>query len=175
MSGSGGGGDRFIDLQALAAICNLEAELGKEIHRVFRPAIDFRVALLPAVAFYLGHGHSVNARSRERLAHLIEFEWLDDSDDELHGCSGSRRTAPETACLGVKSRPVFGRRVRLHKLTTERLKIKLTVAVPTGRTPYFQGKMVNYTDLSAAIGGRDAKLAIAAGKTARACRIVIPA
>src|SRR5215468_769123 len=85
LSGAGRGRERFHDAAQLVAVDrNLEPELGKEIHRVFGTAIDFGMALLPPVAFDLAHGHAVDAETCEGLAHLVEFERLDDSDDHLH-------------------------------------------------------------------------------------------
>ena len=48
-------------LDLVAGDRDLDPQLGQEIHRVFGAAINFRVALLPAVAFDLGHGHAVDA------------------------------------------------------------------------------------------------------------------
>jgi hypothetical protein len=64
--------------------------LGQEVHGVFRAAVDFSVALLPAVALDLGDGHTVEADRREGVAHLFELEGLDDGDDELHGASPAK-------------------------------------------------------------------------------------
>ena len=57
---------------------------GQEIHGIFGAAIDFGVALLPAVALDLGDGHAVDADGEERVAHFFELERFDDGDDELH-------------------------------------------------------------------------------------------
>ena len=54
-----------IDLvELLAGDRDLEPQLGQEIHGVFGAAINLHVALLPAVAFDLGHGHAVHADAR---------------------------------------------------------------------------------------------------------------
>ena len=43
------------------------------------------MALLAAIAFNLGHRHAVDADGSERLADLVEFEWFDNGNNELHG------------------------------------------------------------------------------------------
>ena len=112
LSGPGGDGEHFQDLvELLARDRNLEAQFGKEIHLVFGAAIDFRMALLPPVAFDFGHSHSVNSNTCESLADFVEFEWLDDSDDELHGLSYPRITAPgKSGADGNENPPGLGRR-----------------------------------------------------------------
>src|SRR5512141_922547 len=61
LAGLGGGGDRLRDLVDLfAGDGDLDAHFGQEVHGVFGAAIDLHVALLPPVAFDLGHGHAVN-------------------------------------------------------------------------------------------------------------------
>src|SRR5262245_25794815 len=85
LSGAGRGCERFHDAAQLVAVDrNLEPELGKEIHRVFGAAIDFGMALLPPVAFDLAHGHAVDAETWKRIANLVKFERLDNSDDHCH-------------------------------------------------------------------------------------------
>src|SRR5262245_30401024 len=107
LSGPGGDGEHFHNLvELLARDCNLEAQLGKEIHLVLGAALDFHMALLPHVAFDFGHGHSMNANSGKSLTHLVEFEWLDDSNDELHGLSCPRRTAPRKRALCGNENPL---------------------------------------------------------------------
>src|SRR5262245_13384215 len=81
-----GGGERFHDLvDLLACDGDLEAKFRKEIHSVFGATVDFRVALLPPVAFDLGHSHALDAEACQCLTNLVEFEGLDDGDDQLHG------------------------------------------------------------------------------------------
>jgi hypothetical protein len=40
---------------------DLDPELGQEVHDILGAAIDFGMALLPAIALHLGHGHAVDA------------------------------------------------------------------------------------------------------------------
>jgi len=49
-----------------------------EIHDLFGAAIDLGMALLPAVALHLGHGHAVDADGGKRLADLVQLEGFDD-------------------------------------------------------------------------------------------------
>src|ERR1700679_2221572 len=63
---------------------DLDLDLGQEAHGVFRAAVDFRVALLAAEALDLGDGHALDAKRRQRFAHLIQPERLDDRGDQLH-------------------------------------------------------------------------------------------
>src|SRR4051812_38746573 len=43
------------------------------------------MALLAPIALDLGHSHAVHADRGQGLAHLVELERFDDSDDEFHG------------------------------------------------------------------------------------------
>src|SRR5689334_14146437 len=78
------GGDDRVGLCVVDG--DLDLELGQEVHRVFGAAIDFRVSLLTAVAFDLGHGHAVHVERVERLTHLFKPRRLDDCDHQFHGC-----------------------------------------------------------------------------------------
>jgi hypothetical protein len=42
------------------------------------------MSLLAPVAFDFADGHALNAKRRQRLAHFVELERLDDSRDEFH-------------------------------------------------------------------------------------------
>src|SRR3569623_705321 len=66
--------------------CDLDLELGKEVHRIFGAAVDFGMALLAAIAFDFGHGHAVDVERIQRLTHLLKPGRLDDCDHEFHGC-----------------------------------------------------------------------------------------
>src|ERR1043165_8430672 len=48
-------------VEHLALHCHFDFELGQEAHGVFRTAIDFRMPLLPPVAFDLSHRHALDA------------------------------------------------------------------------------------------------------------------
>jgi hypothetical protein len=62
---------------------DLDFDLGQEVDHVLRPAIDFRVALLPAEALDLGDRHAGNPDFVQRVLHLVELEGLDDRFDLL--------------------------------------------------------------------------------------------
>jgi hypothetical protein len=59
-------------------------EFSAEIHGVFGAAIDLGVALLAAIALDLGDGDALDADRHQGVADIVEFERLDDGDDELH-------------------------------------------------------------------------------------------
>src|SRR5262249_21718470 len=60
---------------------DLDLEFREEGHSVFSAPIEFRMAPLPAVAFYFGHGHALQAKLGKSFTHLIHLEWLDDRHD----------------------------------------------------------------------------------------------
>jgi hypothetical protein len=43
------------------------------------------VTLLPAKPLNLGNCHALDADFRQRIAYIVEFEWLNDCCDEFHG------------------------------------------------------------------------------------------
>src|SRR5271170_4883906 len=63
---------------------HLDLGLGHKIDDIFRPAVELRMALLPTEALDLGDGEARDAEFRQRLAHFVEFEWLDDGFDFFH-------------------------------------------------------------------------------------------
>src|ERR1043165_86399 len=80
---------RFLDrldhlLEHLVLDRGLDLHFRQEIDHVLRAAVELRVALLPAEALHLRHGDSLHADRRERLAHLVELERLDDCGNEFH-------------------------------------------------------------------------------------------
>src|SRR6186713_1496993 len=84
-SGLGGAADR-VDrlLDQVVADYDLDFHLGQEIDDVFRAAIEFGVALLPAEALGFGDRDTLQSNFLKRLFHLVELEWLDDGFDLLH-------------------------------------------------------------------------------------------
>ena len=85
LSGLRSGADRLDDLvHLIGGAGDFELDLRQEAHRVFGAAIDFSVALLPAVAFYLGDGQPLHPDLGKRVADLVELEWLDDGHDNFH-------------------------------------------------------------------------------------------
>src|SRR5580704_1256165 len=82
LAGAGRSRDRFDDARGgLGWYRDLDANFWKEIHGVFGAAIDFRVPLLAAVAFDLGHGQATDSEPRDGVTDVIELERLDDGDD----------------------------------------------------------------------------------------------
>src|SRR5215218_2823195 len=79
----GDGIDGLVDL--VRGDSDLDLDLGQEAHRIFGAAIDFRVALLPAVAFDFRHRETVNADGGQGVPDFFEFEWLDDRHNNFHG------------------------------------------------------------------------------------------
>ena len=75
---------------------DLDLDLGQEIDDVLGAAIELGVALLAAEALDFGHGEAGDADLRQRFAHLVELERLDDGFDFFHG--GSRRDAQGARC-----------------------------------------------------------------------------
>ncbi len=69
----------------LSSTATLDTQLGEEVHGVFGAAVDLHVTLLPPEALDLGDSHAGNADPGEGFAHLVEFEWFDDGDYQLHG------------------------------------------------------------------------------------------
>ena len=63
---------------------DFEFYLRKEIDRVFAAAVDFGVTFLTAEAFDFGHGHAFDTDLGEGVFNFLEFERLDDCDDEFH-------------------------------------------------------------------------------------------
>ena len=57
---------------------HLDLDLGQEVDHVFGAAIELGVALLAPETLDLGHRHAGDADFRQRLAHLVELERLDD-------------------------------------------------------------------------------------------------
>jgi hypothetical protein len=66
----------------------LDLDLGQEIDHVFRTAVELGVALLPAEALDLGDREPGDADLRQRLAHFVQLERLDDRFDFFHGVEG---------------------------------------------------------------------------------------
>ena len=63
---------------------DLELDLRQEVDDVLRPAVQLSVALLAAEALHLGRGDPRHPGFRQRLAHVVHLEGLDDGHDHLH-------------------------------------------------------------------------------------------
>src|SRR5262249_41718006 len=70
---------------------DLDLHLGQETHQVFGAAIDLGLALLATEPLDLAHRQAGHADARQGIAHLVEFERLDDGRHEFHGGSSCLR------------------------------------------------------------------------------------
>jgi hypothetical protein len=84
--------------------------------RVFGPAIDLGMALLPAIAFDLGDGNALDADARERVADFFQFERFDDGNDELHERFPRCRWSVLTARQAITAARKMGRRQLAHDI-----------------------------------------------------------
>src|SRR3954462_11416560 len=80
---AGDGFDGFVDL--IRGDSDFDLDLGQEAHRVFGAAIDFRMALLPAVSLDFRHRETMNANGGQGVTDFFQFEWLDDRHNNFHG------------------------------------------------------------------------------------------
>src|SRR5258705_1011761 len=78
----GDGVDGLVDL--VRGDSDLDLDLGQEAHRVFGAAIDFRMALLPAIAFDFRHRETMNANGGQGVTDFFEFEWPYDRPNKFH-------------------------------------------------------------------------------------------
>src|SRR5579883_365568 len=74
--------DRALDLAVLDH--DLDLHLGQEAHQVLGAAIDLGLALLAAEALHLAHRQAADADARQRIAHLVKLERLDNGGHQLH-------------------------------------------------------------------------------------------
>src|SRR5688572_488588 len=83
--GLGRGHDRVHDLLDVFVFDDeLDLDLGEKIHDVFGAAVQLGMALLPAEALDLEHGHPVDAQARDRVFHFVQLEGFDDGFDFFH-------------------------------------------------------------------------------------------
>src|SRR5262249_19229045 len=80
---------RFLDrvdrlLEHLGFDGRLDLYLRQEIDHVLRAAIELGVPLLPTEALHFGHRDALHADRRQRFAHFVELEGLDDRRYEFH-------------------------------------------------------------------------------------------
>src|SRR3954453_19330165 len=82
---AGGLLDRFDDaVRIIGGDHHLDPDLGHEVRFIFGTAIDFVVALLPAVATRLRDGETLDVDRPKRLPYLVELVRLDDCKHEFH-------------------------------------------------------------------------------------------
>src|SRR5215813_1146680 len=79
----GNGIDGLVDL--VGCDRDFDLDLGQEAHRIFSPAVNFRMAFLPAIAFHFGHRETVNADGGQGVPDFFELEWLDNRHNNFHG------------------------------------------------------------------------------------------
>src|SRR5581483_10650563 len=91
---------------------DFDLDLGQEAHRVFSAAVNFRMALLPAIPLDFRHRETVNANGGQGITDFFELEWLDDRHNNFHG--SYPRLVPGTDVTG-RSRLRFTTR---RKFTT---------------------------------------------------------
>src|SRR5258708_10172433 len=84
------GFDGLVDL--VGGDSDLDLDFGQEAHRIFGTAINFRVALLPAISLDFRHRESVNANGGQGVTDFFELELLDDRHNNFH--SSYPRFAP---------------------------------------------------------------------------------
>ena len=87
-AGVRGRGDRLDHLVAeFVGNGDLELDLREKVNDVFGAAIELRMSLLAPEALDFRGGEAADAAVRERFAHVVELERLDDRNDVLHGFS----------------------------------------------------------------------------------------
>src|SRR5205085_4551190 len=75
--------DGLVDL--IGGDGDLDLDLGQEAHRIFGTAVDFRMALLPAISLDFRRRQTVNADGGQGVTDFFELEWLDDRHNNFHG------------------------------------------------------------------------------------------
>ena len=63
---------------------DFDLQLGEEMHGIFSAAIDFRMALLPAISLDFGHRHPVDIKRIERLTDVFQPRWFYYSNHQFH-------------------------------------------------------------------------------------------
>src|SRR5213595_2547281 len=85
VAGLGRAGDHFGDLvHEVVRNDDLDLDLGKEVDRLLAAAVELGVALLPAEAAHLRHGHPDHPDGGERLLDVVQLERLDNRLDLFH-------------------------------------------------------------------------------------------
>src|SRR6185437_12311600 len=86
LAGLGGRGDGIDGLvDGVRSDGDFDLDLGQEAHGVFSAAVDFRMALLPAISLDFRHRETVNANGGQGITDFFELEWLDDRHNNFHG------------------------------------------------------------------------------------------
>ena len=78
----------------------LELDLRHEVHDVLGAAVDLGMTGLPPVALDLGDHQALHADGGQRLADLLELEWLDHGYDQFHAVPRPRFHATRSASSG---------------------------------------------------------------------------
>src|SRR3546814_7374424 len=88
------------------------------VGRIFGAAVDFGLPLLPAEALDLGHGHAGDAEPGQRLAHLVELERFDDSQDQLHDRS-EEHTSELQSLMRISYAVICLKKKKIHRAATK--------------------------------------------------------
>ena len=78
----------------IAAAGDLDLQFRHHVRGIFRAAIDFRLALLPAEALDLGYGHTGHPDPGQRFTNIVKLERFDYGYDKFH-------YAPYGCCIGT--------------------------------------------------------------------------
>ncbi len=79
------GFDNYIELRVID--CYFKFDLGQKINYILCAAIQLCVSLLAPESLDFSNGHSGNADFGKMCSNIIEFEWLYDGSNKLHGYS----------------------------------------------------------------------------------------
>src|ERR1700727_1187209 len=86
LSGLGSRRDGFDGLVDLVrGDSDLDLDLGPAPHGIFSTAINFRMALLPAISPDARRRQSVNADGGQGVTDFFELEWLHNRHNNFHG------------------------------------------------------------------------------------------
>src|SRR6185437_16183059 len=107
LAGARGRLDRFEHaVELVVGHGHLQLDLGQEVDHVLGTAIELGMALLATETLHLGHGDALHADFGECLAHIVQFERLDDRHDQFHEASldsaGIGTTPPRNSILPVR-------------------------------------------------------------------------
>ena len=86
LAGVGDLDDGFDDLLGHTVVDrHLKLHLGQKVDHVLGSPVQLGVALLTAKALHFSDGDALNTDLGERLADVVELEWLDNRGHQFHG------------------------------------------------------------------------------------------
>src|SRR5262245_52212192 len=118
-------------LEHVAFDRGFDLDLGQEVDHVLGPTIELRVALLPPEALDLGDRDPLHADARQRLAHLVELERLDDGRNEFHG-----NPLANIGAVDRRESPLRGDRQNVLPTESTSPKVPTSRTVPAPFTAY---------------------------------------